>query len=68
MIGNSFLANCEVVPYPPKAENSAGRFVFSSSQRDLGSDFTPLRGNDRLLLIHGGLKSKKTCCGNWLIQ
>lgn len=31
MIGGSFLANCQIVLYPPDAENSAGMFVFSST-------------------------------------
>lgn len=57
VIGGGFSANCQVVPCPPNAENSAGS-VFVH-QRNLGSDFAPLRGNDKLLLIHGSLRNQR---------
>ena len=34
--GGTFLANCQVVPYPPDAQNSAGIFVFSPSSMTWG--------------------------------
>lgn len=57
--GDTFFGKLPSSPESTQGTELCGKIYVVIQPRDLGPDFAPLRGNDRLPLIHGNHRNQR---------